>query len=189
VGRFCAECGSPLPLAHPSCGLANEPSAKFCVACGANLVPRQTTGGRIKASFQAAFVHIRPWLGWAFVGVVVITLAVMYVMASRAETFTIQGRRVATLTDDTYISMRYARHLANGHGLVWNIGEAPVEGFTNFLWVAWIALRVAAGLNTLEITGRNPLTRIGTDDRMLGIGVSKIEVAPDTGTFVCVGLS
>ncbi len=36
--------------------------------------------------------------------------------------------------DDAFISFRYAEHLAQGHGLVWNIGEAPLEGYTNFLW-------------------------------------------------------
>lgn len=38
--------------------------------------------------------------------------------------------------DDAYISLRYARNLANGHGLVFSIdGGIPVEGYTNFLWV------------------------------------------------------
>lgn len=37
--------------------------------------------------------------------------------------------------DDAYISFRYSNNLASGHGLTWNIGEAPVEGYTNFLWV------------------------------------------------------
>lgn len=37
------------------------------------------------------------------------------------------------------ISMRYAQHLAQGHGLVWNIGDAPVEGFTNLGWVIYLA--------------------------------------------------
>ncbi len=35
--------------------------------------------------------------------------------------------------DDAFISYRYARNLADGFGLVWNLGEAPVEGFTNLL--------------------------------------------------------
>ncbi len=40
------------------------------------------------------------------------------------------------LVDDAFISFRYARHLAQGHGLVWNLGESPpVEGFSNYLWV------------------------------------------------------
>ncbi len=38
--------------------------------------------------------------------------------------------------DDTYISLRYARNLANGYGLVFSTdGSPPVEGYTNFLWV------------------------------------------------------
>ena len=34
--------------------------------------------------------------------------------------------------DDAYISYRYAHHLIEGYGLVWNIGDPPAEGFTNF---------------------------------------------------------
>lgn len=41
--------------------------------------------------------------------------------------------------DDAWISLRYARNLALGHGLVYNPGEPPVEGYTNFLWVLWSA--------------------------------------------------
>ncbi len=37
--------------------------------------------------------------------------------------------------DDTFISFRYAEHLAKGHGLVWNIGGPPTEGYTNFLFI------------------------------------------------------
>ncbi|MBT3220400.1 MAG: hypothetical protein HN348_15040, partial [Proteobacteria bacterium] len=44
--------------------------------------------------------------------------------------------------DDAYISFRYAAHMAEGHGLVWNVGDPPVEGYTNFLWV----LMMAAGM-------------------------------------------
>ena len=46
------------------------------------------------------------------------------------------------LTDDAYISFRYAKNWAAGHGAVFNVapGEAPVEGYTNFLWVALLAL-------------------------------------------------
>jgi hypothetical protein len=39
--------------------------------------------------------------------------------------------RVFVLWDDAMISMRYARHLALGYGLVWNPGEEPVQGYTN----------------------------------------------------------
>ncbi len=37
--------------------------------------------------------------------------------------------------DDAYISMRYAENFANGHGIRFNPGEKPVEGYTTFLWV------------------------------------------------------
>ena len=43
----------------------------------------------------------------------------------------IEGVRHFTLWDDAMISMRYARNLQAGDGLVWNPGEAPVQGFTN----------------------------------------------------------
>ena len=42
------------------------------------------------------------------------------------------------LTDDAFISFRYARNLLEGHGLVFNRGEY-VEGYSNFLWVLELA--------------------------------------------------
>ena len=42
------------------------------------------------------------------------------------------------ITDDAFISFRYARNLLDGHGLVFNRGEY-VEGYTNFLWVLELA--------------------------------------------------
>ena len=42
------------------------------------------------------------------------------------------------VSDDAYISFRYAEHLATGRGLEWNPGYR-VEGYTNFLWVVLIA--------------------------------------------------
>jgi arabinofuranosyltransferase len=51
--------------------------------------------------------------------------------------------------DDLYISFRYAEHLANGNGLTWNIGQAPVEGYTNFLLVLILAVIHLAGVDPL----------------------------------------
>ena len=42
------------------------------------------------------------------------------------------------LTDDAFISFRYARNLLEGHGLVFNPGER-VEGYSNFLWTVELA--------------------------------------------------
>ena len=47
-------------------------------------------------------------------------------------------------SDDAYISYRYARHLGDGIGLVWNPGQY-VEGYSNFLWVLLLAGLHAAG--------------------------------------------
>ena len=49
------------------------------------------------------------------------------------------------LGDDSFISFRYARHLVQGHGLVWNPGEW-VEGYTNLLWVLILAAGMAVGI-------------------------------------------
>jgi arabinofuranosyltransferase len=53
--------------------------------------------------------------------------------------FTIGGVRYFSLFDDAMISMRYARNLAEGHGLVWNAGGPRVEGITNPLWTLYMA--------------------------------------------------
>jgi arabinofuranosyltransferase len=40
------------------------------------------------------------------------------------------------VTDDAFISFRYAQNLVRGYGLRFNLGEhVPVEGYSNFLWV------------------------------------------------------
>lgn len=50
--------------------------------------------------------------------------------------------------DDAFISLRYARHLIAGQGLVFNVGER-VEGFTNLGWTLLGALLEAAGADTI----------------------------------------
>lgn len=59
------------------------------------------------------------------------------------------------IVDDTFISMRYARNLIDGHGLVYNLAER-VEGFSNFSWVMISAGLMAVGLpviTTLKLLG------------------------------------
>jgi hypothetical protein len=50
------------------------------------------------------------------------------------------------ILDDAYISFRYARNLAGGHGLTFNPGAAPVEGYTNFSLVAVSGLLARLGI-------------------------------------------
>lgn len=54
--------------------------------------------------------------------------------------------------DDAYISFRYARNWATGVGLRYNPGESPpVEGYSNFGWMAAAALCEALGLAPAEV--------------------------------------
>src|SRR5512143_1909849 len=54
--------------------------------------------------------------------------------------FVIDGTRYFSLQDDGMVSMRYAKNLAEGHGLVWNAGGPRVQGYTNPLWVSVMAV-------------------------------------------------
>jgi hypothetical protein len=49
--------------------------------------------------------------------------------------------------DDADISLVYARHLVEGHGLVYNPGGERVEGFTSLLWVLVAALPFRCGVS------------------------------------------
>jgi hypothetical protein len=48
--------------------------------------------------------------------------------------------------EDAAMLMRYAQHLAQGHGIVWNIGEHPVDGATDFLFMVASAALIKLGL-------------------------------------------
>ena len=54
--------------------------------------------------------------------------------------------------EDAAILMRYAQHLADGHGIVWNVGEAPVDGGTDFLFMVLVAGVMRAGLSVEAAT-------------------------------------
>lgn len=75
----------------------------------------------------------RTWV-YAAVG-----LGVVFLLGVRAAWF--------FTIDDAYITFRYSLNLANGDGPVWNVGEDPVEGFTNFLWMVWHTPFVWLGLS------------------------------------------
>ncbi len=55
--------------------------------------------------------------------------------------------------EDAAMLMRYSGHIAGGHGIVWNIGEEPVDGGTDFLFMLLVSLLVKAGIS-LELSVR-----------------------------------
>ena len=56
--------------------------------------------------------------------------------------------------EDAAMLMRYSEHLAQGYGIVWNIGETPVEGATDFLFMIVVAFLNKIGL-TIETAVRS----------------------------------
>lgn len=84
------------------------------------------------------------------------TVGLVLVSGLGAERLATLAATPATDFDDAYMYLRYAVHVLNRHGLVWNIGEAPVYGVTSLLHLAWVtAIRWlaagAAGAHVLRI--------------------------------------
>jgi len=108
--------------------------------------------------------------------------------------------------DDAYISLRYARNLASGHGLVFSAdGTAPVEGYTNFLWVVLESALFLLNLQTSSIVhaikiigilfgagvvlGTYTLIRIATDDgRLAALGALLLGSVPQLSFWAVGGL-
>jgi peptidoglycan/LPS O-acetylase OafA/YrhL len=88
--------------------------------------------------------------------------------------FSVAGTRFFVLFEDAMISMRYAHHLADGHGLVWNVGEPPIEGFTNLLWVLWMTVAHLLGLSESKIALFPMMSGVVI---LLGIGLVTAKIA------------
>jgi hypothetical protein len=73
---------------------------------------------------------------------VVATIAVLVVLAWATR----------FVQDDAFISFRYAQHLAEGHGLTWNVGEPPIQGFTDPLWTLALAAAMRMGAEPVATT-------------------------------------
>ena len=63
----------------------------------------------------------------SFLRLLILTAALFYIIFILRTAFRVQGTLYFTLIDDAMVSMRYAHHVAQGFGAVWNIGEKPVE--------------------------------------------------------------
>lgn len=71
---------------------------------------------------------------------VLVAAALFYIAFIARSAFRVGDEIFFSLLDDGMISMRFAKHLAAGDGLVWNAGGERVEGYSNFLWTAWMAV-------------------------------------------------
>ncbi|MCB9680956.1 MAG: hypothetical protein H6733_05740 [Alphaproteobacteria bacterium] len=86
-------------------------------------------------------------------------------------------RRFWFVCDDAFITFRYSKHWAMGLGPLYNVGETPpVEGYSNFLWMAIAAvvervgadvtvvmpsLSVLTGVAVLWLVYRTLIVRVG----------------------------
>ena len=74
-------------------------------------------------------------------------LELVVLLGACAIVFVVVAAMLAAWTcDDAFISIRYARNLAAGDGLVFNPGER-VEGYTNPAWTLGLALVLTLGLD------------------------------------------
>src|SRR5512143_2306758 len=111
--------------------------------------------------------------------------AAFYLIFIVRTSFRTHGELYFTLVDDAMISMRYAHHLVQGHGLVWNVGDKPVEGFTNPGWTLVMALLhllpLAASKVSLAVMLASALTLLGNvvvAHRICGILLPDSRYAP-----------
>jgi hypothetical protein len=68
--------------------------------------------------------------------------------------------------EDAAILMRYSQHLADGHGIVWNTGESPIDGATDFLFMV-----VLAGLFKTGLSLESSVVVVATLSHILMIGI------------------
>src|SRR5512143_1281620 len=129
----------PLAKGAPGAAIGGEASLiadLFCYAAA------------VRADPPSKNSTMRPDRGWWLAAAVVPTLALLLA----------HGLYYRFLTDDAFISFRYARHLAMGQGLVFNPGGERVEGYSNFLWVL-----ILAALNRVGVAPE-------TSSQLLGFG-------------------
>ena len=79
----------------------------------------------------------RPWGGYDWV-----LLALLALLTTAALRTGVYWHDLPA--EDALMLMRYATHIVGGHGIVWNIGDKPVEGATDFLYLialsAWMKI-------------------------------------------------
>ena len=95
------------------------------------------------AEQDAAKVGALPW-GRTDVGILLAVMAFTLAFGMTHVRWHIQP------FEDSLMLLRYADHLAHGAGIVWNIGDKPVEGATDFLFLVCVS-------GVMKLTGMHPI--------------------------------
>ena len=129
-------------------------------SAGAALLVAGAAGlGLISLAWRAQPAPLRvEWMAWLALGGAALAAVLARETAARLGLGLLCGLAAFSgaiwpswLSDDAFISFRYAQNLVAGNGLVYNVGER-VEGYTNFLWTMLAALALAAGADIVVAT-------------------------------------
>jgi hypothetical protein len=105
--------------------------------------------------------------------------------------------------EDAYITFRYSWMVAHGEGVVFNHGMAPVEGYSDFLWVlagalfelvdfpAWVGIHVLsipAGLVLLLLFRHVASVHLGVSEGAARLAMLGLAVFPAISTWATSGL-
>ncbi len=93
-----------------------------------------------------------------------VLLAVVMLVALAVAWLRLQGPNQPA--EDAAMLMRYSSHLAQGQGIVWNVGEKPVDGATDFLFMALVA-----GLNALGVPLEGAVLGLGLVAHLLTVAL------------------
>lgn len=80
--------------------------------------------------------------------------------------------------EDAAILMRYSDHLARGYGIVWNIGEAPVDGATDFFLMFTLAMLGKLGMTIDMATYVLGFASHALTVALIYVGVRNVSGAP-----------
>ena len=146
---------------------------------------------------HALFRRIRHRLGsldGLWLACAAVLLAWVFLRQTYMQSRVIDGVRWFWLDDDMMISMRYARNLAEGNGLVWTAGGDRVEGYSNFLWTMVMAFvhvfRPPPSIAALPVRAVGYLCTVGTfavSIRLLRVFVPR-RVIPAVVMLTCMML-
>ncbi len=135
-------------------------------------------------SSALAWLGNRPAYQWRLIALALLTL--LSAVALFQSSIVLDGTRYFWLNDDQMISMRYARNLAEGYGLVWNPGER-VEGYSNF-WLPNTYYLKVAGIQGRTVLGLQHLTRfVSNYGVVLVLAILGALVAQDRHRWLLIG--
>jgi|GEM_PF-5400794 len=97
-------------------------------------------------------------------------------------------RHGPSFLDSAFVSLRYARHLASGDGLVYNLGER-VEGFGDPLWTVVVAAATAIGAPQMDAATALGVISLGAMVLLVGwIGIRHLGEGPGVlAAFLAAG--